>query len=55
MLALARERSPAPIVFEAGDAASLPFGEEVFHVVTCGFGLSHMPDVSSVLDEIDEP
>lgn len=52
MLALARERSPSTIVYEAADAASLPFGEEAFDVVICGFGLSHMPDVSSVLAEI---
>lgn len=52
MVQLARSVSPASIRFETVDAAALPFESGSFDAVTCGFGLSHMPDVSQVLAEI---
>lgn len=51
MVEVAREISPSAVEFVVGDAASLPFGRGVFDAVTCGFGLSHMPDVHAVLEE----
>ena len=48
MIKLARQVSSPEITFLAGDAIKLPFDEGVFDVVTCGFGLSHMPKVQAV-------
>lgn len=52
MVQLAGSVSPATIGFETADAAALPFDSGSFDAVTCGFGLSHMPDVPRVLAEI---
>jgi len=52
MVALARTLAPPPTEFLVGDAAQLPFESASFDVVTCGFGLSHMPDVETVLSEL---
>ena len=52
MIDTARERSSRSIEFVCGDAGALPFADHAFDIVTCGFGLSHMPDPSAVLDEV---
>jgi SAM-dependent methyltransferase len=41
MVALARERVPAAR-FHEGDAEALPFEDELFDAVACGFGLLHL-------------
>lgn len=52
MVEVARRASSEAITFVVGDAAKLPFADNSFDAVTCGFGLSHMPDVDAVLSEI---
>jgi len=53
MIDAARDRSPANLRFEVGDVASLPFEARSFSATTCGFGLSHFPDVGAALAEAD--
>ncbi len=38
--------------FVAGDMLALPFGESCFDVVTTGYGLRNVPDVSAAIHEI---
>lgn len=52
MIDTARKHSSSSIEFVCADATSLPFADDAFDVVTCGFGLSHMPDPSAVLGEV---
>jgi len=52
MLARARTLSAGEIPFLVGDAHTLPFVDQYFDLVTCGFSLSHFSDVSSALGEI---
>ena len=52
MLEVARQRSPAGIVYLMAEAAELPFPDGSVEVVTCGFGLSHMPHADDVLSEV---
>ncbi len=42
MVAEARRRSPS-LMFEHGDAEALPFGDQTFDLVVCGFGVHHFP------------
>ena len=53
MLELAKTRpSRAHVVFVNGDMLALPFGEARFDVVTTGYGLRNVPDVSLAIVEI---
>ena len=52
MLEIARQRSPAGIVYLLAEAAELPFPDGSVDVITCGFGLSHMPHANDVLEEV---
>lgn len=51
MLALARTRIPGGD-FLKGDAQDLPFDDNSFDAVVCGFGLMHIPDQPAALSEI---
>jgi SAM-dependent methyltransferase len=51
MLAHAHDRAP-DVVFLVGDAQEMPFDEDVFDAVTCGFGLMHVPDQPKALSEV---
>ncbi|CAD0186745.1 Demethylmenaquinone methyltransferase [Ruegeria sp. THAF57] len=50
MLQLARQNVP-DAVFVEGDAMNLPFEDACFDAVTIGFGILHVPDPVSVLQE----
>lgn len=50
MLQLARAKRPATLV--AGDMLALPFGDGQFEVVTTGYGLRNVPDLSGAVREI---
>ncbi len=52
MLEIAREVSPAGIIYVLAEAGTLPFPDQTFDVATCGFGLSHMPHADQVLSEV---
>src|SRR5438093_5651724 len=52
MLEIARQRSPAGIVYLLADAGELPFPDGSVEIVTCGFGLSHLPHADNVLAEM---
>lgn len=52
MLVEARRLSAGEIFFVAADALRLPFSEDHFDVVTCGFSLSHFTDVQGALKEV---
>ncbi len=43
VVALARKLVPAGN-FEVGDAQALPFAENSFDAVVCGYGVMHLPD-----------
>ncbi len=51
MLAHARRTVPG-VEFVEGDAQALPFFDEGFDAVTCGFGLMHVPDQPKALAEV---
>jgi demethylmenaquinone methyltransferase/2-methoxy-6-polyprenyl-1,4-benzoquinol methylase len=50
MLQLARAKRPATLV--AGDMLALPFADGQFEVVTTGYGLRNVPDLSGAVREI---
>jgi demethylmenaquinone methyltransferase/2-methoxy-6-polyprenyl-1,4-benzoquinol methylase len=50
MLQLARAKRPATLV--AGDMLALPFADGQFDVVTTGYGLRNVPDLSGAVREI---
>jgi demethylmenaquinone methyltransferase/2-methoxy-6-polyprenyl-1,4-benzoquinol methylase len=50
MLQLARRKRNAPLV--TGDMLALPFPGSSFTVVTCGYGLRNVPDLSGAIREI---
>ncbi len=56
MLAAAQEQAAAQgrtnMSFEAADAQHLPFASASFDVVTCRFGIAHVPDDQQALGEI---
>jgi demethylmenaquinone methyltransferase/2-methoxy-6-polyprenyl-1,4-benzoquinol methylase len=55
MIVLARgKRSPneANPSFLVGDMLALPFGEHAFDLVTTGYGLRNVPDLTAAIDEI---
>ena len=52
MIEVARRRSPPKVRFEVADVARLPFEMRSFSAVTCGFGLSHFPDMGAALAEV---
>ncbi len=56
MLATAQEQAVAQgltnMSFEAADAQNLPFASASFDVVTCRFGVAHVPDYHRALEEI---
>jgi len=52
MVELARTLSPPELEFVCADALALPFADASFDAVTCGFGLSHLPDIERALAEI---
>jgi len=56
MLAAAQEQAVAQgltnISFEVADAQNLPFASASFDVVTCRFGIAHVPDYQRALEEI---
>ncbi len=51
MLQLAR-RKPGVAAFLAGDMTSLPFKPQTFDLVTTGYGLRNVPDLTAAIDEI---
>ncbi len=51
MLQLARAKSDA-VSFITGDMTSLPFRSASFELVTMGYGLRNVPDLSAAIDEI---
>ncbi len=51
MLQLAR-RKPGVAAFLAGDMTSLPFKPRTFDLVTTGYGLRNVPDLTAAIDEI---
>jgi ubiquinone/menaquinone biosynthesis C-methylase UbiE len=54
MLDIARMRQPADprIAWKAADALALPFGDQVFDVVTCQFGVMFFPDKVRAYQEV---
>jgi len=54
MIELAREkaRGPDAPVFLVGDMAALPFRSSSFDIVTTGYGLRNVSDLSGAIDEI---
>jgi demethylmenaquinone methyltransferase/2-methoxy-6-polyprenyl-1,4-benzoquinol methylase len=50
MLQLARRKRDGPL-FVTGDMLALPFGDEAFDIVTTGYGLRNVPDISSAISE----
>ncbi|MBM3190054.1 MAG: thiamine diphosphokinase, partial [Chloroflexi bacterium] len=51
MLSVARAK-PAPVTWQQGDAASLPFGDESYDLVLCITGLEFMADYRRALAEM---
>jgi demethylmenaquinone methyltransferase/2-methoxy-6-polyprenyl-1,4-benzoquinol methylase len=51
MLQLARQRRPN-VLFVTGDMLGLPFGDARFDIVTTGYGLRNVPDLSVAISEI---
>ena len=52
MLSVAAGKLPKEITLVEGDAMSLPFKDSTFDVVTIGFGLRNLSDISSGLKEL---
>lgn len=52
MVEAARRLSPATVAFGLADIADLPFRARSFSTVTCGFALSHFPDIPAALAEV---
>jgi ubiquinone/menaquinone biosynthesis C-methylase UbiE len=52
ILATAQRLWGAHVTFMVADALALPFAKQNFHVVICGLGLSHFPNVLTVCREI---
>jgi demethylmenaquinone methyltransferase/2-methoxy-6-polyprenyl-1,4-benzoquinol methylase len=57
MIALARAKhaaiaAPRPLRFLVGDMLALPFPSASFDLVTTGYGLRNVPDLSTAIDEI---
>lgn len=50
--ARARETTGAVPLFLVGDMASLPFASASFDVVTTGYGLRNVPDLTAAIDEM---
>jgi ubiquinone/menaquinone biosynthesis methyltransferase len=50
MLQLARRKRSGPL-FVTGDMLALPFGDGAFDIVTTGYGLRNVPDISSAINE----
>lgn len=50
MLQLARRKRGGPL-FVTGDMLALPFGDGAFDIVTTGYGLRNVPDISSAISE----
>jgi ubiquinone/menaquinone biosynthesis C-methylase UbiE len=48
----ARALSGAELSLAIGDAQFLPIGGESFDLVTCGFSLTHFPDIDRALEEV---
>lgn len=51
MLTLARSKSDA-VAFITGDMGALPFASGSFDLVTTGYGLRNVPDLTAAIDEI---
>lgn len=51
MLQLAKARS-RDLPFVTGDMLALPFGDRTFDIVTTGYGLRNVPDLSAAIAEI---
>jgi len=49
-VALAQQQYPN-LTFEQGDALALPFAEQTFDAVVCGFGMCHVADPQAALNE----
>jgi demethylmenaquinone methyltransferase/2-methoxy-6-polyprenyl-1,4-benzoquinol methylase len=43
---------PAPPAFAIGDMLALPFPRDAFDLVTTGYGLRNVPDLTAAIDEI---
>ena len=52
MIDAAGRRSTPEVRFEVADVGRLPFESRSFSAVTCGFGLSHFPEVGAALAEV---
>ena len=54
MLQLARRKpQPRPVSFITGDMMALPFADATFDVITTGYGLRNVPDLTGALREIN--
>lgn len=51
VVALARKRVPGAS-FQSGDATELPFADNSFDAVVCGYGIMHVPDPEKALREM---
>ena len=51
MLQLARQKSNA-VTFLTGDMTSLPFHSQTFDLITTGYGLRNVPDLTAAIDEM---
>ncbi len=52
MLAVGARKPASGLRFVAGDALALPFGDEIFDVVTISFGLRNVADTGQALTEL---
>ncbi len=51
VIAVARANAPA-LTFECGDAQALPFDDDSFDAVVCGYGVMHVPEPDAALREM---
>jgi ubiquinone/menaquinone biosynthesis methyltransferase len=52
MLQLARSKGGAPVRFVTGDMMALPFPAQSFDLVTTGYGIRNVPEITPALAEI---
>ena len=51
MVAAARRNAPAADC-QQGDAQNLPYGDNTFDAVVCGYGIMHLPEPDRALAEM---
>jgi demethylmenaquinone methyltransferase/2-methoxy-6-polyprenyl-1,4-benzoquinol methylase len=47
-----RERNARNVVFHRADIMRMPFADESFDCITCGYALRNVPDVAGALEEV---